>query len=106
MAIENNFKTYNYLGSDFVSAKEVNQVYKTICRRSTPKKLIRDLGLGEIIIIWSNPPTDTFIKRLLNLFKSNNEYYIDLNELMRPNKGPNKKKHMELLRLIELMPDL
>jgi hypothetical protein len=110
MAIQNKLPTRTTIVGLSVKADVVNDLYKTIRHksRSTPMKLICDLDLDEIAIVYYIPPrAKSFIMRIWNRLTSpKRDYYLKVSELENPNEGPNKHNHIELLRLIEQLPDL
>jgi hypothetical protein len=110
MPIQNKLPTRVTLVGLSVKADIVNDLYKTIHRksRSTPMKLICDLDLDEIAIVYYYPPrAKSFIVRMWNRITSpKRDYYLKVSELENPNEGPNKHNHIELLRLIEQLSDL
>ena len=96
----------------YVNAVAINDIYKTIYRKSgsTQKKLIKELKLTKYVGIWRRHKDHTKIgsiaTRLLDEFKSQvHDLYLDITELETPKEGDNKDNHIELLRLISLLPD-
>ena len=113
MNILSKFKPMIIIDKTYVSAVLINDLYKTISRKSgsTQKKLIKELRIIE----WQNlyrrhkdkTKVGTIATRVLEQFKpQTQELYIEVNELGLPKEGPNKNEHIELLRLISLLPDL
>ena len=100
-------------GLKYVSAVLINDQYKTIFRKSgsTQKKLIKELKLTNYIGIWRRHKDHTKVgsiaTKILDHFKSQvHDLYLEVNELETPKEGDNKDNHIELLRLISLLPDV
>ena len=78
---------------------------------STQKKLIKELKLTNYIGIWRRHKDHTKVgsiaTKILDHFKSQvHDLYLEVNELETPKEGDNKNNHIELLRLISLLPDV
>jgi predicted GIY-YIG superfamily endonuclease len=100
-------------GEPYVSATAINDIYKTIGKKynSTQKKLIDDLKLKSYIIVCRRAKDKTklgqVISNVLNQFKSQvHVLYLLISELEQINEGPDMNNHIELLRLIKLLPDI
>lgn len=90
-------------GYAYVDAAIVNGIYKTIRgkSRSTPKRLIKELQLDFYYYL---KPEGSFVRRMMKRLKPL-PIRLMLGELTMPIDGPHKDSHIELLRLIELLPD-
>lgn len=114
MSIQSKFTTIAMEGGlKYVSAVLINDQYKTIFRKSgsTQKKLIKELKLTNYIGIWRRHKDHTKVgsiaTKILDHFKSQvHDLYLEVNELETPKEGDNKNNHIELLRLISLLPDV
>ena len=114
MSISSKFATITMEdGKQYVSAVLINDQYKTIFRKSgsTQKKLIKELKLTKYIGIWRRHKDHTKVgsiaTKILDHFKSQvHDLYLEVNELEIPKEGDNKDNHIELLRLISLLPDI
>ncbi len=114
MSIQTKFTTIAMeSGLKYVSAVLINDQYKTIYRKSgsTQKKLIKELKLTNYIGIWRRHKDHTKVgsiaTKILDHFKSQvHDLYLEINELETPKEGDNKDNHIELLRLISLLPDV
>lgn len=113
MTIQSKLSTFTIIDETYVNAATINDLYKTIYRKSgsTQKKLISDLKLERYVVLWRRHKDKTKVgsiaTRLLDQFKSQTQdLYLEIKELETPQEGPNKKIHIELLRLINDLPDL
>jgi hypothetical protein len=73
--------------------------------------LIKELNLREYIGVWrrhkDRSKVGSIATKILDQFKSQvHDLYLDITELETPKKGDNKDNHIELLRLISLLPDV
>lgn len=100
-------------GEQYVSAVLINDQYKTIFRKSgsTQMKLIKELKLSQYIGIWRRHKDrikiGSIATKILDNFKSQvHDLYLNINELEIPKEGEYKDNHIELLRLISLLPDI
>ena len=100
-------------GEQYVSAVLINDQYKTIFRKSgsTQMKLIKELKLSQYIGIWRRHKDrikiGSIATKILDNFKSQvHDLYLNINELKTPKEGEHKYNHIELLRLISLLPDI
>lgn len=114
MSIGNKFSDIiMHNGDPYVSATSINDIYKTIGKKynSTQKKLIDDLKLKSYIIVCRRAKDKTklgqVISNVLNQFKSQvHALYLLISELEQIKEGPDMNNHIELLRLIQLLPDI
>ncbi len=100
-------------GTQYVNAASINNIYKSISRKSgtTQKKLINELKLIDYYIIWrrnkDRTKVGTVATKILDQFKSQSHHlYLEVNELENPKDGENEDNHIELLRLISILPDI
>lgn len=73
--------------------------------------MIKELKLTNYIGIWRRHKDHTKVgsiaTKILDHFKSQvHDLYLEINELETPKEGDNKDNHIELLRLISLLPDV
>jgi hypothetical protein len=113
MTIQSKFATILIAGKPYVNAVLINDLYKTLPRKSgsTQKKLVNDLLLDQPASVWrrnkDKAKVGTIATRILDQFKPQmQDLYVDVHEIETPKDGPNKQNHIELLRLISKLPDL
>ncbi len=113
MSIQSKFAATMDGGVWYVSAASINNVYKSIPRKSgsTQKSLIKELKLTNYITIWrrhkDRTKVGTIATKILDQFKPQvHDLCLEVDELENPKEGQNKNNHIELLRLISLLPDI
>jgi hypothetical protein len=113
MAIQSKFATILIAGNPYVNAVLINDLYKTLPRKSgsTQKKLVNDLRLDQPTSVWrrnkDKAKVGTIATRILDQFKPQmQDLYVNAHEIETPKDGPNKQNHIELLRMISELPDL
>lgn len=111
--IRNKFITWPFIDTMYVSAVSINLVYKGIRSKSgsTQQKLAKDLNLEQYLIIWKRHKdknlVGTIASRVIEHFVPQaQELYLNVDELESPKEGRHKDTHIELLRLINTLPDL
>jgi hypothetical protein len=100
-------------GKPYVNAVLINDLYKTLPRKSgsTQKKLVNELQLDQPASVWrrnkDKAKVGTIATRILDQFKPQmQDLYVDVHEIETPKDGPNKQNHIELLRMISELPNL
>ncbi len=100
-------------GAEYVDAADIINIYRKIPgkSKSSQKRLIKNLNLKNTIKSYKFVKYNikiNFISKLLDDLrpKTKEIIYLELNELENPNKeNRNKDIHLELLRLINFLPD-
>jgi hypothetical protein len=100
-------------GRTYVRASTINDLYKRTNHKanSTPKKLISDLQIESYIRVKHTPKNltkdNSLRSRFLSKFKlQSRTVYLPISELDTPKEGANKQNHIELLRMINMLPEL
>lgn len=100
-------------GRTYVNATTINNIYRKTNRKanSTQMKLINDLQIETYLKVKHTPKhqcqENSFRMRFLGKFKlQSRTIYLPIDELVTLKEGVNKQNHMELLRLIKLLPDI
>jgi hypothetical protein len=100
-------------GCAYVSASAINDLYRRTTRKadSTQKKLIRDLQIKSYIKVKHTPKNPSGQNSRYSYFLSkfklpSHTVYLPISELDIPKEGANKQNHIELLRMINLLPEI
>ena len=114
MTIQDKFDTISSEdGLLYVKAKPIANMYSSMPKKSgtTQKKLVKELQVHSFMITWDRhkdkSKKGTIATKLMSQFKSQvHTMYISVHDLDTPKDGPNKDNHIQLLQLIDALPDI